>query len=282
MENNDQNLKTDSVNPTQENLTNPQPQKSNTKMLLIGLGVLFIVILISAGMMLYFKNKNQTATNVDSPIATQNEKAPIDFGQQIKSAHFETSTPEHGTTLAAAPNQIAINFNFDLAKPSDISITSGGKKYSTGDTVIDENLLTMRLGMDTDAPDGLYEVKYHACWPDSSCHDGVFTFAIDRTKASSYTDLTGKKEVTIKMKEIKFDPQNIIIDKGTKVTWVNNEDVVHYVNTDSHPGHTHQLGFNSKALNKGVTYSYTFDQAGAYPYHCSAHASQMTANIVVI
>jgi plastocyanin len=270
-------LTSNPVKPEQaENIESKNPNK---RWWLIGLIIFVIIFLVAIGTFFYINNKTNKSEN-PQPKTTTNSTG-TDFGQQKKSAHFESSTPEHGMVLAGAPNQVAIDFNFDLAKPSAISINSGGKEYATGDTVIDENLTTMRRSMDTSAPDGVYEVKYRACWPDKSCHDGNFKFQIDRSKASSYTDLRGKKEVTIEMEKIMFNPQNVIIDKGTKVTWINKEGVAHYVNTDAHPAHTHLLGFNSKALSNGGTYSYTFDQAGAYPYHCSAHASQMTGNILV-
>jgi len=126
-----------------------------------------------------------------------------------------------------------------------------------------------------------FTVKYKACWPDGSCHDGSFQFAIDSISARSYIDETGKKEVTISLSSLKFDPQNIRISKGTKVTWVNNEEVEHYINTDSHPAHTYFLAQNSKALKKGESFSLVFDQIGIYPYHCSVHPSSMTGNLLV-
>jgi plastocyanin len=128
---------------------------------------------------------------------------------------------------------------------------------------------------------GLYTVQYKACWPDGSCHDGRFSFTIDRNKQSGFADLSNQKEVTIRMSQIKFSPMDTIIAKGTKVTWINDDDALHYVNTDSHPAHTHVPELNSQALNKGESYSYTFNQLGAFPYHCSAHASSMTGTVVV-
>ena len=38
--------------------------------------------------------------------------------------------------------------------------------------------------------------------------------------------------------------------------------------------------FNSGNLNNGMSYNYTFNQTGVYPYHCSIHPS-MTGTIVV-
>lgn len=176
---------------------------------------------------------------------------------------------------------MVINFNFDLAPPSSISITSDDKEYGVGETIIDPNKLTMRKSLDPSSPDELYTVNYNACWPDKSCHDGYFQFKIDRKKVSEYEDMANKKEITVKMSQFKFNPQNLKISPGTKITWINDDAEDHFVNIDSHPAHTYLLNLNSKALKKGDKYAYTFDKAGIYPYHCSAHESTMKANILV-
>lgn len=198
-----------------------------------------------------------------------------------KSAHYESNTPAHGSILAGVPVNVVIDFNFDLGPGSSISVKTGDREYGTGDTIIDSNKLAMRRNMDSNAPDGLYTVNYKACWPDGSCHDGYFQFTIDRTKADGYTDLRNKTEVNVKLSEIAFKPANIRISRGTKVIWINEDDVAHYVNTDAHPSHTYYPQQNSKALKKGDMFSLTFDKAGVYPYHCSAHAAIMKGSIIV-
>ncbi|HYE22581.1 MAG TPA: plastocyanin/azurin family copper-binding protein [Verrucomicrobiae bacterium] len=250
------------------------------------LTILIVLIVIIAGGFLLAKNRgdNQGQNPTDNSNNTNSNDSSgmqFSFNTPKKSAHYESNTPEHGVVLADAPINVVINFNFDLAPPSAISITKDGKEYGTGDLVIDTNKLSMRRNLDTSAPDGLYKVTYNACWPDRSCHDGHFEFAMDRTKASSYEDMTNRKEVTIKMSDLMFKPHDIKITSGTKVTWINDEAVEHYVNTDSHPAHTYYLGQNSRALKQGETYSVTFTNKGAYPYHCSAHANVMSGNIIV-
>lgn len=198
-----------------------------------------------------------------------------------KSAHYESNSPAHGSVLAGVPVNVVIDFNFDLSTGSLISIKAGDREYGIGETIIDSNNLAMRRDIDTNAPDGLYTVNYKACWPDGSCHDGYFQFTIDRTKAETYADLRNKNEVTVKLSEISFKPTNIRISRGTKVVWMNEDNVIHYVNTDAHPSHTYYPQQNSGALKKGDVFSLTFDKTGVYPYHCSAHANVMTGSIIV-
>lgn len=224
---------------------------------------------------------NQTAAPPTSTQDQQTGKMQFVFENPKKSAHYESNTPEHGAVLAGVPINVVIDFNFDLAKPSEIKIEMDGKSYDVGQTIIDDNKLAMRRNVDANAPDGLYTATYKACWPDGSCHDGNFQFAIARSLAAGFSDMTGKKEVEIKMAQIKFNPQNIKVGKGTKITWVNDDNVVHYVNTDPHPGHDYYKPQNSESLAKGDSYSIVFDKAGIYPYHCSAHADQMVGSILV-
>lgn len=251
------------------------------------LKIVMVVVVISGGVLaawLLFGKDNdtdkssRTATQSSSQDTTGNG---FTFEDPKKSAHYESNTPAHGSVLAGVPVNVVIDFNFDLATPSAISITSDGKEYGIGDTIIDQNKLSMRRDVDPQAPDGLYTVSYSACWPDGSCHDGSFQFAIDRKQATNFTDMRGQNEVTIHMSNIQFNPANIRISKGTKVTWVNDDALDHFVNTDSHPAHTYLPGMNSRSLARGASHSFTFDEGGFYPYHCSAHASTMSGAVLV-
>lgn len=240
-------------------------------------GAIVLLILVSG----FFLLSNKSSSPSDENSTKQETITNNTFDNPKKSAHYESNTPEHGSTLAGVPINVVINFNFDLAAPSEIKIEKDGKDYGTEETKIDSNKLSMRRVMDPNAPDGIYTVKYKACWSDGSCHDGYFQFAIDKAKESAYQDMSGRREVTIKMSQIKFMPTNVKISKGTKVTWINDDKFDHYVNTDSHPAHTYYLDQNSKALKKGASYSVTFNTLGIYPYHCSAHAESMTGSILV-
>lgn len=244
---------------------------------------LAVIVAIGFAVWIWFINDDDSATDSQATnSSSQNSKGnEYSFENPKKSAHYESNTPAHGSILAGVPTNVVIDFNFDLAAPSSISIKSDGKEFGTGNTTIDDNKLSMRRSMDNQAPDGLYTVAYKACWPDGSCHDGSFQFAVDRTRAANFTDLRGQKEVTVHMSEIKFSPANIRISKNTKVTWVNDDSADHFVNTDSHPAHTYLPGMNSRSLAKNASYNFTFSQSGFYPYHCSAHASTMSGAVLV-
>lgn len=88
-------------------------------------------------------------------------------------------------------------------------------------------------------------------------------------------DAQSKESTTqeIKIDNFSFSPQQLTIAAGTKVVWVNNDDVPHTVVG------THQE-FRSKALDTGDRFSFTFTKAGTFDYFCSVHP-MMTGKIVV-
>src|SRR3989344_3004876 len=89
-----------------------------------------------------------------------------------KTPHYESNTPASEMILAAPPPNVTIDFNFDLSDISSIEIVNNGTDYGLDETSVSENKLAMRRSMKQNAPDGEYLVKYSACWPDGSCHDG--------------------------------------------------------------------------------------------------------------
>jgi len=70
---------------------------------------------------------------------------------------------------------------------------------------------------------------------------------------------------TISIASFDFTPAGKTIAVGTKITWVNNDNVAHTVTSDNG-------GFTSSgSLANGQTYEFTFATAGTYPYHCTIH-----------
>ena len=62
-----------------------------------------------------------------------------------------------------------------------------------------------------------------------------------------------------------FVPYDLSIDEGDTVTWSNDDSVTHTV-TRGGSG-----SFNSDLLVAGDEFSFTFDQLGQFPYHCTLH-----------
>jgi plastocyanin len=70
-----------------------------------------------------------------------------------------------------------------------------------------------------------------------------------------------------------FTPQTLTVPVGTKVTWINRDDVPHTV-TDT------EKRFKSTTLDTDDSFSFTFIAPGEYPYYCGIHP-HMTGTIVV-
>lgn len=74
---------------------------------------------------------------------------------------------------------------------------------------------------------------------------------VDSKLSEDFTDMKGMKEVTINMIDISFEITEIIIDSGTTITWVNQDNIGHTVNSDPHPGDNNHPDLNSDLLSKG-------------------------------
>ncbi len=79
---------------------------------------------------------------------------------------------------------------------------------------------------------------------------------------------------SVEISNMAFGPASITVKKGATVTWTNKDSIAHTVTGDS------QDGPASKSLANGDTYSFTFNSAGTFKYHCSIHSS-MTGTVTV-
>ncbi|MFJ2687576.1 MULTISPECIES: cupredoxin family copper-binding protein [unclassified Pseudomonas] len=81
------------------------------------------------------------------------------------------------------------------------------------------------------------------------------------------------QDVKIDIKEFMFGPKDMTVAVGTKVTWVNDDEIPHTV------AETHKV-FRSGALDTNDSFSYVFNTPGEFEYFCSLHP-QMIGKIVV-
>jgi plastocyanin len=71
-------------------------------------------------------------------------------------------------------------------------------------------------------------------------------------------------QVIVSIKARSFDPAAITINAGTKVTWINEDPMIHRV---VHlPEVNHPELFNSGPLSSGQSYSYRFQEKGRFAY----------------
>ena len=74
--------------------------------------------------------------------------------------------------------------------------------------------------------------------------------------------------VTISITDTGFEPAQVTVAVGAKVTFLNNGQALHWPASAPHPTHTALPGFDAKkGLATGESYSFTFDTAGVWKFH---------------
>jgi plastocyanin len=68
----------------------------------------------------------------------------------------------------------------------------------------------------------------------------------------------------VKIDNFKFGPEKLTVDKGTSVTWTNQDDIPHSIVLTT-------LGVRSKALDTDKAFSYQFEKTGTFSYICGLH-----------
>ena len=88
--------------------------------------------------------------------------------------------------------------------------------------------------------------------------------------------IAGGKPATneVAIDNFRFSPQTLTVAVGTKVTWINRDDVPHTVTSID------KKTFVSPALDTDEKFAYTFDAPGTNSYYCSVHP-HMKGRIIV-
>jgi plastocyanin len=82
-------------------------------------------------------------------------------------------------------------------------------------------------------------------------------------------------ESRVEIDNFVFKPKELNVAVGTKVTWVNKDDVPHTATSSDDPPL-----FDSKALDTDDKFSFTFTKPGTYKYYCKVHP-HMTGVVIV-
>ncbi len=86
---------------------------------------------------------------------------------------------------------------------------------------------------------------------------------------------TAKQDRIVTIDNFTFAPKELTVAAGTKVVWVNHDDIPHTIVSSGGA----RL-FKSPPLDTDDKFSITFNQPGTYRYFCSIHP-MMTGTIVV-
>ena len=100
------------------------------------------------------------------------------------------------------------------------------------------------------------------------------TGASDANTGTSVSIVSGSSSLT----DTAYQPNPIQVGVGNTVTWTNNDSQPHTVTSGSNgqPDNKFNSSPNfSPLLNPGQTFSFTFTQAGDYPYFCMLHPNMV-------
>src|SRR5215217_5784934 len=100
------------------------------------------------------------------------------------------------------------------------------------------------------------------------------TGASSANTGTSVSIVSGSSSLT----DTAFSPNPIQVSVGNTVTWTNNDSQPHTVTSGSNgqPDNKFNSSPNfSPLLNPGQTFSFTFTQAGDYPYFCMLHPNMV-------
>ena len=67
-----------------------------------------------------------------------------------------------------------------------------------------------------------------------------------------------------------YKPLNLEISSGTVVSWINQDNVEHTVQSQDESGNLSEF-FHSSIIGTGETFEFTFEEMGVYNYFCSFH-----------
>ncbi len=67
-----------------------------------------------------------------------------------------------------------------------------------------------------------------------------------------------------------YIPLHLQVNVGTTVVWINDDNVMHTVQSQDEKGNPTGL-FNSNVLNTGERFAFKFEESGLYNYYCTLH-----------
>jgi plastocyanin len=88
-----------------------------------------------------------------------------------------------------------------------------------------------------------------------------------------YGALAASGETQLTIDNFTFKPDAITVPVGTRIVWVNDDDIPHSIVETTGK-------FHSAALDTEDKFSFTFDKAGSYEYFCGLHP-HMKGKVVV-
>ncbi|MEW6142650.1 MAG: cupredoxin family copper-binding protein [Chloroflexota bacterium] len=97
-----------------------------------------------------------------------------------------------------------------------------------------------------------------------SCAAGIPVSSPTPKPASAQAPSPQPTSVSVAISGFAFIPPSVEIPTGTRVTWTNNDSVVHTVTSNDKT-------FDSGNMSKNAAFSFVFTSPGTYEYYCIPH-----------
>jgi plastocyanin len=108
----------------------------------------------------------------------------------------------------------------------------------------------------------------------SLTYDSLRAFAAGTAVCCAvYGALAASGETQLTIDNFTFKPDAVTVPVGTRIVWVNDDDIPHSIVETAGK-------FHSPALDTEDKFSFTFDKAGSYEYFCGLHP-HMKGKVVV-
>lgn len=97
---------------------------------------------------------------------------------------------------------------------------------------------------------------------------GAYVYMNPVPRENIVVDLRGEKHVSIVLKEEGFEPRDIRVSRGTRVTFSTTRQNKFWPASNAHPAHDVYPEFDPlKSLEPGESWSFTFEKAGVWGFH---------------
>ncbi len=210
-----------------------------------------------------------------SGAAVTTGEAPVLYKSLFRMALSDQSTVARGTFLVYGDNMFLHAYilpqNWAFLYNNDGSFHGQGSVQTTHGDILNVTLDGSRV----------YATNTGSLWRVSADMVGgttklVLNYLVTGTDPSPTVDVSATATVIIPNGNSAmantgfFVPLNAEIIRGTTVTWQNEDNIGHTVQSQDGHGNVIPM-FNSGVLKTGDTFSYKFDKPGVYHYFCTIH-----------
>jgi plastocyanin len=98
---------------------------------------------------------------------------------------------------------------------------------------------------------------------------------VTRAEEQAAPSTTRAEAAQVVIDNFAFTPRTLTVTRGTRVTWVNHDDVPHTVTSSARP-----RTLESGPLDTDDTFAFVFTTPGTFDYFCAVHP-HMTGQVIV-